>query len=109
MKNKGLGESSTFCSYHPLVNTLYFALTIGITMYSISPYFLAVTFLFSWIYSILLKGRSGMKLNAVISIFMLIIMVALNLFFNNNGATVLLYINTNRITLESICFGIASG
>ncbi len=25
MKNKGLGESSTFCSYHPLVNTLYFA------------------------------------------------------------------------------------
>ena len=75
MKNKGLRESSTFCSYHPLVNTLYFALTIGITMYSISPYFLAVTFLFSWIYSILLKGRSGMKLNAVISIFMLIIMV----------------------------------
>ncbi len=109
MKNKGLGESSTFCSYHPLVNTLYFTLTIGITMYSISPYFLAVTFLFSWIYSILLKGRSGMKLNAVMSIFMLIIMVALNMFFNNNGETVLLYINTNRITLESICFGIAGG
>lgn len=109
MKNKGLGESAEFCSYHPLVNMLYFVLTIGITMYSISPYFLAITFLFSWIYSILLKGKSGIKLNVMMSVSMLIIMVVLNMFFNNNGETVLLYINTNRITLESICYGIAGG
>lgn len=36
------------------------------------------------------------------------VMVVINLFFNNNGETVLFYINTNRITAESIGYGIAS-
>lgn len=107
MKSKGLGESAEFCSYHPLVNMLYFVLTVGITMFSISPYFLAVTFLTSWTYSILLKGKKGIRLNLIMSIVMMVIMVGINMFFNNNGETVLFYINTNRITLESICYGIA--
>ncbi len=109
MRSKGLGESAEFCSYHPFVNMLYFLLTVGITMFSISPYFLAVTFLASWVYSILLKGKSGIKLNLVMSIAMLVIMVLINMFFNNNGETVLFYINTNRITLEAICYGVAGG
>ena len=109
MEDKCLGENSEFSSYHPLVNLLYFVLVIGVTMFSLSPYFLSVTLIFSWCYSILLKGKKGAKLNLIMGLSMLIVMVAINMFFNNNGATVLFYINTNRITAESIGYGIAGG
>lgn len=108
MENRGLGESAEFCSCHPLVNITYFALVIGITMFSISPYFLAVTLILSWSYAFVLKGPRSLKQNILISLAMLLIMAIINVFFNNNGETVLLYINTNRITAESIAYGIAS-
>lgn len=108
MGNKGLGETAEFCSFHPLVNITYFALVVGITMFSISPYFLAVSLVFSWSYAFVLKGFKSLKLNLGISLAMLLVMVIINMFFNNNGETVLMYINTNRITAESIVYGIAS-
>ncbi|MGN0658477.1 MAG: energy-coupling factor transporter transmembrane component T [Emergencia sp.] len=109
MDHNGLGEKAEFCSFHPFVNAVYFIFVIGITMFSLSPYFLAVTFAGAWVYSALLKGRNCLKLNLSMSIVMLLLMVIINMFFNNNGETVLLYINTSRITLESICYGIAGG
>lgn len=109
MLSKGLGDNTEFADYHPLVNMLYFALVIGITMFSLSPYFLAVTFIFSWIYSVLLRGKKAVKMNLFMSVLMLAVMVFMNMFFNNNGETVLFYINTNRITAESIIYGTASG
>lgn len=108
MENKGLGETAEFCSYHPLVNITYFALVVGITMFSISPYFLVVTLVFSWSYAFVLKGVKSLKMNLAVTLAMLLIMVIINMFFNNNGETVLMYINTNRITAESIAYGIAS-
>lgn len=109
MLSKGLGDNTEFADYHPLVNMLYFVLVIGITMFSLSPYFLAVTFVFSWIYSVLLRGKAAVKMNLWMSAAMLAVMTAMNVFFNNNGETVLMYINTNRITAESIVYGAASG
>ena len=108
MIRKGLGEHTEFSAYHPLVNILYFTLVIGITMFSLSPYFLAVTTIFSWGYAFLLKGTEGLKVNALMSISVLVVMVFINMFFVNNGETVLFYINTNRITLEAICYGVGS-
>ena len=108
MIKKGLGEHTEFSAYHPLVNIVYFALVIGVTMFSLSPYFLAVTTVFSWAYAFLLKGTDGLKMNAIMSLSVIIVMVFINMFFVNNGETVLFYINTNRVTLEAICYGIAS-
>ena len=62
MFRNGLGENAEFYRYHPIVNFVYFALVIGITMFSMSPYFLAVTFGFSWIYSVLLRGKGDYKI-----------------------------------------------
>lgn len=108
MWRDGLGENSTFADYHPLVNLIYFALAIGICMFSMSPFFLAAGFVFSWCYCILLKGIKAVKFNIIISLIMILTMVVINMFFNNNGATVLFYINTNRITVESIYYGLCS-
>ena len=54
---EGLGEGSTFAGCHPAVNLMFFLFAIGITMFSMSPAFLAVTLVFSWLYSILQKSH----------------------------------------------------
>lgn len=108
MKDNGLGDSSTFYSYHPIVTAAYYILVIGITMFSMSPFFLAVTFIFSWGYSAILKGPGELKQNAVITLVIVITMALINTLFTHNGQTVLFYINGNRITLEAFVYGIAA-
>lgn len=108
MFRNGLYENAEFYRYHPIVNFVYFALVIGITMFSMSPYFLAVTFGFSWIYSVLLRGKEIIKFNLMMCFSIMVVMVIINLFFSGNGETVLFYINTNRITAESAVYGAAS-
>lgn len=109
MHKKGLGETSEFCTYHPLVNMLYFVLLIGITMFSMSPYFMIVSLAGAWGYSILLKGKAALKFNFFMSVPMVLVMMVVNTFFNNNGETVLFYFNTSRVTLEALAFGFVGG
>lgn len=85
-----------------MVNFIYFVLVAGITMFSMAPLFLAAAFIGAWIYSLLLKGRAALKMNLTLSIAMVLIMVLINMLFNNNGATALFYIGDSRITLESM-------
>ncbi len=109
MKQRGLGENAEFAGYHPLVNLVYFVMVTGVTMFSMTPWFLGITFAGAWIYSLLLRGRSALKMNLVLSLVMVLIMVLINMLFNNNGATVLFYIKSSRVTLESMGYGIAGG
>ena len=109
MTNRGLGERAEFAGYHPLVNLVYFILVTGVTMFSMAPLFLAVSFIGAWAYSLLLKGTDAVKRNLALSVAMVLIMVLINMLFNNNGATALFYINTSRITLESMGYGLAGG
>lgn len=109
MTNRGLGERAEFAGYHPLVNLVYFVFVAGVTMFSMSPLFLAVTFIGAWAYSLLLKGRAALKMNLTLSVAMVLIMVLINMLFNNNGATALFYIHTGRVTLESMGYGLAGG
>ena len=104
----GLGEDTEFARFHPLVSFMYFALAIGITMFSMSVIFLSVTFVCSWIYSVLLKGVAGAKENLIFTVSTLVIMALINTFFTHNGATVLFYINNNRITMEAFVYGICA-
>lgn len=103
----GLGESGTFATYHPLVNFIFFLFAIGITMFSIDPIFLAVTLVASWIWSILLGGKKAVKFNLIMTVPVMIVMAIINTLFTHNGATVLFYLNYNRITLEAFLFGMA--
>lgn len=109
MNRKGLGEKSEFYSFHPLVNTLYFVLVLAVTMFSLSPYYIAVTFIGAWAYTILLKGFEGLKTTLIFGGSVLLIMVVINTLFNNNGATTLFYLNTNRVTVESMVYGLCGG
>ena len=108
MFKDGLGESSRFASCHPVVNIIFYAFAIGITMFSLDPVFLGVTTVFAWAYSILLKGRKTLKANFFFTIPILLIMTVVNGLFTHNGATVLFFLNDSRITLEAIVYGAAA-
>ena len=108
MFKDGLGEGSTFAGCHPAVNLIFFLFTIGITMFSMSPVFLAATLVFSWLYSILLNGKKAIKSNLLLTIPIVVIMAVINTFFTHNGATVLFYVNNSRITLEALLYGLAA-
>lgn len=108
MLKDGLGSNNEFSSFHPIVNAIYFVCVITTTMFSTSPFFLVASLIFSWCYSIILKGKSIIKFNSIITVSTLLVMTLINTLFTHNGETVLFYINTNRITMEAFIFGIAS-
>ena len=105
---KGLGDTSEFAAFHPFVNLVFFAFAIGIAMFSTRPVFVAVSFVCSWCYSILLGGGRAVKVNIVFMLPAVIVMAFINTFFTHDGETVLFYINGNRITMEALAYGIVS-
>lgn len=112
-KNKiptnGIGESGAFYRSHPLLNFVYFAVIIGVTMFSNHPAILLSSFITAWFYSVLLKGKKAMRFNFMVLLPVILITVLLNALNVHNGVTVLFYLNGNRITLEAIIFGFVQG
>lgn len=112
-KNKiltnGIGESGAFYRSHPLLNFVYFAVIIGVTMFSNHPAILLSSFITAWFYSVLLKGKKAMRFNFMVLLPAILITVLLNALNVHNGVTVLFYLNGNRITLEAIIFGFVQG
>ncbi|MGG7178622.1 energy-coupling factor transporter transmembrane component T [Clostridium paraputrificum] len=98
----------TFSTYHPIINFIYFIVVILFTMFFMHPIFLVISLIASIVYSIRLKGLRALKFNILYMIPTLIIVALINMLLNHQGATILLYINDNPITLESIVYGMAS-
>lgn len=103
---EGLGEESSFLRCHPLLNFVYFALVIGLTMFANHLVFLLLSFGFAWGYSCLLRGRRVVPFNLAVSAASLVLVTIINLLNVHNGETVLFYLNGNRITLEALIFGL---
>ncbi|MCI6278024.1 MAG: energy-coupling factor transporter transmembrane protein EcfT [Clostridium sp.] len=101
-------KKSTFATFHPIVTFVYFAAVIGITMFSMNPIFLAMTFIISFIYSVMIYGSNAIKLNLSILVPIMIVTMVLNPLFTHKGKTVLFYLNGNAMTLESIIYGLAA-
>lgn len=101
--------TNTFKTYHPIVNFAFFVAVIVFTMFLMNPFFLVVSFLASFLYSILLKGSKALKFNVLFVLTSLLIIAVLNPVFVHQGRTMLFYLNDNPITLESIEYGFAAG
>jgi len=99
-----------FGNYHPVTNILYYIFVIFSSMFLMHPYSLGISFLCSFIYSILVNGKSAIKFNLIYMLPMLIFAAMLNPLFNHEGASIITYFpNGNPLTMESIIFGIAAG
>ena len=98
-----------FGSFHPAVNFAFFAAAIVLCMCLRHPVFLACGVAFSFIYYLILHGRSGLKLLAGMVVVMAVLTV-LNPFINDRGNTVLFtYFDGRAYTAEAMAYGLAIG
>ena len=107
MFREGIGETGRFILMHPVVTASYYAIVIGILMFSNSPLFLISAIALGMCYDMLLKGRRSLRNNLFIILFMSFLTVLINALFTHNGSTVLFYLGNNRVTLEAACYGLA--
>lgn len=98
-----------FSSYHPIINLLYFASVMLLAALIEHPIFIAIAYLASFVYSVKLRGISGLLLD--ISLFAAAILYgAWYAYYNHFGVTVLsVNFIGNSITLEALLCGLARG
>ena len=53
----------TFSNMHPFINFIFFALTIGFTMFIMNPVCLAVSFLCALVTALYLNGKKAVRLS----------------------------------------------
>jgi len=99
-------RESEFSRLHPLVNFVYLAGVVAITIISNNPIMLLIAFIASLIYSVVLCGIGGVKRNLFLMIPIVVFTVIIQPLFSHNGSTPLYYINDNAVTLEMVLYGI---
>ena len=101
--------NDTFSSCHPLLNFAFFIIVMMFTMIFLHPFYLGISLLAAFCYSVYLNGKRGLKFNLLIALPMIILGTIMNPLFNHEGATILGYFfSGNPLTLESIFYGLAS-
>lgn len=77
-------------------------------MFFMHPVFLGISLLCGIAYSIRLNGMKAVKFNILYMLPILLLFAVMNPVFNHAGATIIVYVNDNPITVESIVYGFAS-
>ena len=102
-------KNDAFAGFHPVVNLAFFAAAIGMTMFLMHPVYLAISLITACAYLWYLQGFRGFCRQVGYLLPVLLGMAVLNPVFNHEGVTVLFYLpNDNPVTLEAVCFGLAS-
>lgn len=102
-------NKDAFSGFHPAVNLAFFVAALGMTMFIQQPVYLLISMISGCAYLLYLQGRKGMLRQVGYLLPILVMMAIMNPLFNHEGMTVLWYLpNDNPITLEAICFGLAS-
>ena len=102
-------KNDTFSGFHPVVNFIFFVAALGLTMFIQQPVYLLISMISGCAYLLYLQGKKGFFRQVGYLVPILVMMAIMNPMFNHEGVTVLWYLpNDNPITLEAICFGLAS-
>lgn len=100
-------KEDAFRSCHPFVGLMYFICVIGFAMAFTNPVCLGISFIGAFIYSVVLRGRQGIKKNLIYMIPLIILTAIINPAFSHQGVTILTYLPSgNPLTLESILYGV---
>lgn len=95
-----------FSKCHPLVNFLFFAGAIGMSVMIQHPAYLLVGVVTGAVYYLLLNGQKGWK--TILGLLpMFIILTVINPLFNTLGVTKLFEVFGRRYTLEALIYGAA--
>ena len=98
-----------FSGYHPIINFLFFALVLVLTMFFLHPASLVISLTSAIAYNIYLNGRKAIRFQVSVMLPMMILAMVINPAFNHEGVTILTYLPSgNPLTLESILYGVAA-
>lgn len=99
----------TFSSCHPVINFLYFALVLLVTMFCLHPVILGLSLAGGVVYAVYLNGRKAVRFSLAFLLPMMLLTLIINPAFNHQGITILTYLPTgNPLTLESILYGVSA-
>ena len=102
-------KNDAFSGFHPLVNFIFFVAALGLTMFIQQPVYLLISMISGCAYLLYLQGKKGFLRQVGYLVPILIMMALMNPMFNHEGVTILWYLpNDNPVTLEAVCFGLAS-
>lgn len=94
-----------FYDFHPLTLIIYFSSVVALTMVTMNPIMLVLSFLGALSAVKIITEKTSFK-----SYVLLFVVIAVtNPVFSHNGVTVLFYLFDQRITLESFFYGIGAG
>jgi len=97
----------SFSGYHPILNFIFFALVLVVSMFVMHPVYLGVSFAGALLYALKLQGKKALGFSLKFMLPMMLIAALVNAAFNHQGATILLYLPSgNPLTLESILHGL---
>ena len=97
----------SFSSYHPILNFIFFAVVLGVTMFVTHPAVLTISLISAATYNCIIRGIKPMLKSLFgIAIPMGALAIIVNPLVNHYGVTTLGYMkNGNPITLETIVYG----
>ena len=103
-------KTNAFGDCHPSVSLAYFVLVIGCGMFFMHPVCLAVSLAGAVSFYIKLRGgRASARFFLKYALPVMLVAAAVNALFNHRGDTVLCLLPTgNKLTLESVLYGIAA-
>lgn len=93
---------------HPFVILFYFAMIISLTMLTLNPILIILTFIGSIGFVVSLFGIKHALKSLAYSLILLIILAITNPIFVSKGETVLFFLNGQPFTLEAILYGLAA-
>jgi energy-coupling factor transport system permease protein len=97
-----------FDGYNPIAVFVYFAAVISLSMAKMNPIIILLSAIGAFV-TFFVRNRFSGGASHLFFLLMFAVTVFINPLFNHNGATVLLVINDNPITLEATLYGIVSG
>lgn len=94
-----------FDRLNPIVAFMYFVLTLVISMISLNPIIIGISYIFSLLLYGLLKGFRNLFKSLIYSLVILLLIALTNPLFVHKGETILFFLNENPVTKESILYG----
>lgn len=97
-----------FDGYNPIAIFIYFAAIVSLSMATMNPIIIFLSAIGAFV-TFFVRNKLTGGASHLFFLLMFAVTVIINPLFNHNGATVLLVINDNPITLEAILYGAVSG
>ena len=102
----GANSMKYFHNCHPVVMFSYLIGVIFITMFTMNPIFIGISFLCSISFTFMLFGARETVKSLLLAMPMIIIIALTNPLFVHKGETVLFFLNNNPMTLEAMIYGL---